>query len=563
MSDLAVAASPRELIPGDPDGVEAVARRFDTYADGATEAAARLRDIDAGAWVGEAANAFRGAIGDIPEKLERGSRAFSEAGSALFDYARALRDAQAKAVQALEGFREAETATSAWSSQVDRYESDLKSTEAAGTPPPFGPPPPSVDPGAAGRSQATSLLEEARADVEEAAERAAARLEEAGDQAPDEPGLLSKAWDQISEFGKGVGEATYGLLEFGFKLSPTYALINPEGYVENLEALGKGLAYGVTHPVEFGKAVLDWETWKESSKGSLGHLVSGLALAAATAASASPASSGAATPGQPGGRPFVIGPPTRPNFDFDSDYPGKPDDSPSLGDRLSWAKWEGMLRAGELVRSDLDDATTLYRHYMDGSGDPLEIDYEEAYREDENIRRAVDSQLVTARKWADRIAQESGRKSFSMSGDAVPAEQLTGGYPAATENWQKSLGGHQLWSSAQVEVHGDQVTMTATVNAEDRYNFNAGQSDIATGAPDDENVRFAQLGWAKGFNVHGEVTRTVTWRLGDPDAEPVVAESGEPDRNPGREDREDERDSGGPDRKSRPGSDRNTGRRGG
>lgn len=283
MSDLAVAASPRELIPGDPDGVEAVARRFDTYADGATEAAARLRDIDAGAWVGEAANAFRGAIGDIPEKLERGSRAFSEAGSALFDYARALRDAQAKAVQALEGFREAETATSAWSSQVDRYESDLKSTEAAGTPPPFGPPPPSVDPGAAGRSQATSLLEEARADVEEAAERAAARLEEAGDQAPDEPGLLSKAWDQISEFGKGVGEATYGLLEFGFKLSPTYALINPEGYVENLEALGKGLAYGVTHPVEFGKAVLDWETWKENPARALGRLVPDLVLAVTTA----------------------------------------------------------------------------------------------------------------------------------------------------------------------------------------------------------------------------------------------------------------------------------------
>jgi hypothetical protein len=79
--------------------------------------------------------------------------------------------------------------------------------------------------------------------------------------------------------------------------------------------------------------------------------------------------------------------------------------------------------------------------------------------------------------------------------------------------------------------------MEVTVHAEDRYNFNRGDEDIATKAPDDENGRFAELGWAKSFDVNGSVTRTVTWELGS-DKPPVVS-GGETDRNPAGEDRVD------------------------
>lgn len=54
------------------------------------------------------------------------------------------------------------------------------------------------------------------------------------------------------------------------------------------------------------------------------------------------------------------------------------------------------------------------------------------------------------------------------------------------------------------------------VLGDDRYNFNRGQSDIASAAPDDENGRFTEIGWAKPFDSTGSVTRTVTWTLGDP-----------------------------------------------
>jgi hypothetical protein len=66
---------------------------------------------------------------------------------------------------------------------------------------------------------------------------------------------------------------------FAFKLTPAYELINPEGYVENLTGIAKGLAHGVTHPVDFAKAVVDWDTWAQSPGRALGHLVPVVVLA--------------------------------------------------------------------------------------------------------------------------------------------------------------------------------------------------------------------------------------------------------------------------------------------
>jgi hypothetical protein len=43
------------------------------------------------------------------------------------------------------------------------------------------------------------------------------------------------------------------------------------------------------------------------------------------------------------------------------------------------------MAASPPLRPDLDDATTLYQHYRGGSGDTLEVDYQDAYREDEKI----------------------------------------------------------------------------------------------------------------------------------------------------------------------------------
>ena len=58
------------------------------------------------------------------------------------------------------------------------------------------------------------------------------------------------------------------------------------------------------------------------------------------------------------------------------------------------------------------------------------------------------------------------------------------------------------------------------------YNFNPGQSDIASGTPDAVNGRFAELGWAKEFKTSGSLTQTVTWNVKDSSVEVKVKTSG-------------------------------------
>jgi hypothetical protein len=287
MTGLSAYANPRELVPGDPSEVEWLGREYLRYASGASDAARALRQIDTGAWVGPAGDAFRTAIGEVPEKLERGCGAFDRAGHALLHYAAVLREAQADARAAVHRYADGDSATASWQRQLAAHQAQRAAEvaraerEGRAVPPESGRPS-SHDPGADDRAAAVQLLTSARERVAAAAARAAGHLDDARSGAPHEPGLLSKAAHALGSFVAGAGEATCGLVEFGFKLSPTYALIDPEGFVENLAGLEKGIVYGVQNPKELGKAVLDWDTWAEDPARALGHLVPDLLLTVAT-----------------------------------------------------------------------------------------------------------------------------------------------------------------------------------------------------------------------------------------------------------------------------------------
>lgn len=210
---------------------------------------------------------------------------------------------------------------------------------------------------------------------------------------------------------------------------------------------------------------------------------------------------------------YRVGPPDRPHIEYDDDFPfesKKGEDD--IGDHLSLAEWKAKLRGAQMLRTDLDDSLALYEHYLGASGDPMSVDYEEGYQEDASIRQNVDSEILASQASVQQMI-EDGQEDFSFTGP--PATQSA--YPE-TENWQKTLGGYQQWSSGEVEVdENGRARMVITVHAEDQYNFNAGQADIATGAPDSANGRFSELGWAQGFNVTGEVQRVVEWDVDDPD----------------------------------------------
>lgn len=91
-------------------------------------------------------------------------------------------------------------------------------------------------------------------------------------------------------------------------------------------------------------------------------------------------------------------------------------------------------------------------------------------------------------------------------------------YPATT-NWQKAIGAHFLWVSADVTVSANakgEIVYSAnlTVHMEDRYNFNPGQHDVATGISDSANGRFEITGLASQYTNYATVQRHITWTEG-------------------------------------------------
>lgn len=207
------------------------------------------------------------------------------------------------------------------------------------------------------------------------------------------------------------------------------------------------------------------------------------------------------------------GPPDRPEIEWDDDFPfesKKGEDT--FQDHVDWAAWGTKMDVARAIRPDLDDALDFYDHYRSGDGTPMVFDFEEAYQEDPSIRSNVDASIRQSQYAAQQMIDD-GRTDFSFTGPNASA----GAYPE-TENWQKTVGGYQQWSSGDVSVdENGNVTMVVTVHAEDHYNFNRGANDIASNAPDDANGRFSELGWAQGFDSSGSVERVVTWNVNDPD----------------------------------------------
>jgi len=267
-----------QVLPGNPDDLNQLAGVLDNYVDGAVDAARHLRALDSGGWVGEAADAFWSSVEDILKRLEDAAMAFEEASLALRSYSGALREAQADVRRALSLLEEADTESHGWGARnAEALVANLTSPYTGNTVP-VSP----DDPGESLRRQAGTILAEAKGRVAAAAKHAADRLHTAADHAPDKPGFWQRRWHNVTEFAGGAVEATTGMATFAFKLTPAYELINPEDYVENLTGMAKGLAHGATHPVEFAKAVVDWDTWARSPGRALGHLLPAVALAVAT-----------------------------------------------------------------------------------------------------------------------------------------------------------------------------------------------------------------------------------------------------------------------------------------
>jgi hypothetical protein len=239
-------ADPAELVPGDPDGVERVAARLTRVGSSAGDAAGRLRTLDTEVWSGAAAELYRGAVGDVPERLTGAAEAFGTAAQALRDYVRALRDARSVATNAVR--------------MVER-----STPETA----------------AADQRSADALLARATADVDAAGRLAAERLARAKADAPTLP---------------PAGGGTDLVLQ----VDAEHRLDDPDAFVSTPDGWGDSVAdmrYTAAHDVPFAGApggdadpasgADGWQEWTTSGSGRhIGVVEAGTVAAAGAAVAA-------------------------------------------------------------------------------------------------------------------------------------------------------------------------------------------------------------------------------------------------------------------------------------
>ena len=229
---------------------------------------------------------------------------------------------------------------------------------------------------------------------------------------------------------------------------------------------------------------------------------------------------------------FHVGEPTQPQWSYDNDFPYDPNATPTLQDYYNWAKWkvlnEGAEHFGGILNRDMPDAIDAYEHYRSGKGTDLKIDYQKAYEEDANIKKTIDGYINDTQHLVEQMIESGQQCPFSITSEIMPVGDE---YYPSTENWQKTIGAHQVWISADVTVdENGNINMDTTVHELDRYNFNKGMADIASGASDNENGRFEELGWAKSFTTTGEANFDVTWTEGNINDTTEQSISGSDDR---------------------------------
>jgi type VII secretion system ESX-1 substrate len=271
MDELRVGTTLRELVPGDVEAILRLARRLRDIAFGCMEAADQLRGLKAGEWRGEAAEAFADALDQEPGKYARAAEAFGDAALAVERYAVTLEEAQHDARRAIALFEEA-TARHARAQTAE-----VARGSAFETVPPVEAE--MIDPDIL---RARALLDDARERVQHEADIASRQLSDAAEAAPNKPGWGSRLLHGTGEFFGGVADATWGTGKFLWSVSQVRMVTDPHGWFHDVKGIREGLLWGVGHPVEFAKAITDWDTWLENPARAAGRLVPDIAIILAT-----------------------------------------------------------------------------------------------------------------------------------------------------------------------------------------------------------------------------------------------------------------------------------------
>ena len=247
--------------PGEPATVTAAAQSVQRCASCLGQDASTLRSLDSSTWVGEAADAFRSDLADLPRDLDHSARAHSETARALSEYATALGGMQQRARDLERRAEELKRQQAAAVTEVNRIAAirlpsdhprlaDLRSQYSAARG--------RAETAGSELAQVIAAARHLRQSARDAAGSSARRVRGASDAPYEEPAWYQKAWDgvtnwirdnadvlkQISTVLKGVAAVT-GLLS----LVPGLQWLAPVALV----AGGAALAIDVVVKLTTGK----------------------------------------------------------------------------------------------------------------------------------------------------------------------------------------------------------------------------------------------------------------------------------------------------------------------
>ncbi|GAB3547992.1 uncharacterized protein YukE [Actinopolyspora lacussalsi] len=277
-------------VPGEPATLRETADHLSTLGKACERAGEGFRAIDDGGWYGKAADGFHAYLDQAAPKWFRAADALTEAGKAVTDYAETLESAQRRANRAQQDLEAAqqrsEQARQRHNAEVENYNAQVRRANGGGPAPDMARPGEFVDPTADDKRAAKEIIEQAKAEVNAAGDRAAGILKRACADAPEEPGVLAR-WrdnmvdgfqahiDALQDFGSGVVSGAAEMVKGIRMINPVdpYNLTHPASYGENLLTMGKGVVGAVTHPYQAVKTTLNVEGWQNNPAQALGKSV--------------------------------------------------------------------------------------------------------------------------------------------------------------------------------------------------------------------------------------------------------------------------------------------------
>ncbi|MFT2014335.1 putative T7SS-secreted protein [Streptomyces sp. 796.1] len=266
-------ATPKDLIPGDPDKIDDLVVDLRAYAAAFKDGHDKLGPLKLYRWSGQGATAFRDAVDRLPKELTSAHTQFTNAVSALSAYASKLRGIQERCKPIIADAAEARSTAKNHDRKIQDYNDAVKRGDN-----PLPERPAETNPGITAMENCQRRLDGLIFELQFVVESSKKKLDQATEKAPDIPSGFQKAKQGVRNFLWG---AHYGILDIANFVEP-FLTLDPQGAAMNLASVFDGAKYAIEHPTEFAKAAANWEEWSKNPQRAAGQLSPAVLLALAT-----------------------------------------------------------------------------------------------------------------------------------------------------------------------------------------------------------------------------------------------------------------------------------------